>query len=183
MKRIVAGIIFAVVVLSVFASLCISNNNTMSSPSAMQSSSTNTQTQSQNQIDVSKLHFYMFGLATCPHCKKMKQLLPEAFGKNSLTYYELQGNDHNSNLFSELYSMLGVTGVPVIGIFYDNRLVAIVEGEIPEPSKNVPIIVETAIKEKGVLFIADKTYLIPLNQTETIKKLENIFMNGEPSEG
>ncbi|ADT83811.1 hypothetical protein TERMP_00834 [Thermococcus barophilus MP] len=79
--------------------------------------------------------------------------------------------------------MLGVTGVPVIGIFYDNRLVAIVEGEIPEPSKNVPIIVETAIKEKGVLFITDKTYLIPLNQTETIKKLENIFMNGEPSEG
>jgi len=113
----------------------------------------------------------------------MKELLPEIFGEDKFTYYELLGNEHNNQLFSELYNILGVTGVPVIGIFYDNHIVAIVEGEIPDPAKNVPRIVSVALEEGGVVFISDKTYVIPSNQTEIIKKLENIFTSGEASEG
>lgn len=191
MKRILAGILL-VLVLSTVMSMCISNNspassNPLTTSTVQQSTASTSATQqtstSTSQIDITKLHFYMFGLATCPHCKNMKKLLPEIFGEDKLTYYELQGNDHNSQLFSELYNILGVTGVPVIGIFYDNHLVAIIEGEIPEPAENVPLIVNTALRENGILFIADKTYLIPSNQTEIIKRLENIFINGEPSEG
>ncbi|AHF80234.1 glutaredoxin [Thermococcus paralvinellae] len=205
MRRILNGILI-VLVLSTVMSMCISNNSSTSTQIASTSnsqatvsttqvltttstiqssgpSSTETTSTHEQNIDITKLHFYMFGVSTCPHCGKMKQLLPEIFGKDKFTYYELQGNEHNTQLFSELYNILGVTGVPVIGIFYDNHLVAVIEGEIPDPAKNVPWLVNTALKENGVLFIADKTYLFPSNQTETIKKLENIFMNGEPSEG
>lgn len=206
MKRILAGILL-VLVLSTAMSMCISNNsatstqmtstpNTQATVSTTQvltttsdtrssesSSTETTSTQAQTGIDITKLHFYMFGAAGCPHCGRMKKLLPEIFGKDKFTYYELQGNKHNTQLFSELYATLGITGVPAIGIFYNNHIVAIVEGEIPDPAKNVPLIVNTALKENGVLFITDKVYLIPSNQTEIIKKLEAIFMNGEPSEG
>ncbi|HIP89505.1 MAG TPA: glutaredoxin, partial [Thermococcus paralvinellae] len=40
----------------------------------------------------------------------------------------------------------------------------------------------SALEEGGVVFISDKTYVIPSNQTEIIKKLENIFTSGEASE-
>ncbi|NJE07735.1 thioredoxin [Thermococcus sp. M39] len=188
MKKMLAGIIL-IILLGTLTSMCISNNTAstiQSSTTATQpseSTPTGTTSTHEQEIDITKLHFYMFGAAGCPHCGRMKKLLPEIFGKDKFTYYELQGNEHNTQLFSELYDTLGITGVPVIGIFYDGHLVAVIEGEIPDPAKNVPLIVNTALKENGVLFIADRTYLIPSNQTEIIKKLETIFMNGEPSEG
>ena len=191
MKRILAGMLL-VLVLSTVMTMCISTTSPTSSKSLTTTSlqqSTTTTSQDQKtststpQIDLTKLHFYMFGAAGCPHCGRMKEEIPKHFGKDKFTYYELQGNDHNTQLFSELYNILGVTGVPVIGIFYDNHLVAVIEGEIPDPSRNVPLIVKTALEEDGVLFITDKTYLIPSNKTEVINKLETIFMNGEPSEG
>ena len=184
MKRILVRIML-VLILSTVMSMCISNDSSGTLTTIQQSTTsashqqTNTST---SQIDTTKLHFYMFGQAACPHCRDMKELLPKIFGEDKFTYYELQGNEHNSQLFSELYNILGVTGVPVIGIFYDNHIVAIVEGEIPDPAKNVPRIVSVALEEGGVVFISDKTYVIPSNQTEIIKKLENIFTSGEASE-
>ncbi|MBO8174886.1 MAG: glutaredoxin [Thermococcus sp.] len=189
MKRILAGILL-VLVLSTVMSMCISNNSSASSnpltTSTVQQSTTTTSTTqetstSTSQIDITKLHFYMFGAAGCPHCGRMKEEIPKQFGKDKFTYYELQGNEHNQKLFSELYSILGVSGVPLIGIFYDNHLVAVIEGEYNV--KSTPEIVQVALKENGVVFISGKVYLIPSNHTEIIKKLEAIFMNGEPSEG
>ena len=160
-------------VLIVLTSMCISNSPSTTSPS----SSTATETFT---LDKTKFHFYMYGAATCPHCKKMKEEIPKFFGKDALTYYELQGNEHNGKMFEQLYQILGVTGVPVIGIFYDGKLYAIVNGEFP--LEYVDDLVEEAKKAEGVLFIADKPYLIPENKTEIVNKLEYIFTNGEPSE-
>ncbi|WP_175060094.1 glutaredoxin [Thermococcus sp. 2319x1] len=167
------GVLLLVVI--VFTSMCISGNQ--STTSIPPSSSTATETFT---LDKAKFHFYMYGLATCPHCKKMKEEIPKFFGKEALTYYELQGNDYNGKMFEQLYQILGVTGVPVTGIFYDGKLYAIVNGEFPV--EYADDLVEEAKNVKGVLFIADKTYLIPENKTEIINKLEYIFTNGEPSE-
>ncbi|KUK17772.1 MULTISPECIES: glutaredoxin domain-containing protein [Thermococcus] len=173
MKRIVVSLL---IMMMVFISMCISNNtSTSSTPTTNPTETTNPLT-----LDKSKFHFYEYGLATCPHCRKMKEELPKAFGKEALTYYELQGNDHNNQMFNQLYEILGVTTVPVIGIFYDGKLYAIVNGEFP--TDYADDFVEEAMKAKGVLFITDKVYLIPGNNTEIINKLESIFTNGEPSE-
>ena len=173
MRRILVSLL---IMLVVFTSMCISNNNsTSSTPTTNPTETTDTFT-----LDKSKFHFYEYGVVTCPHCQKMKEELPKAFGKEALTYYELQGNDHNSQMFNQLYEILGVTGVPVIGIFYDGELYAIVNGEFP--TDYADDFVKEAMKVKGVLFITDKVYLIPGNNTEIINKLESIFTNGEPSE-
>ena len=170
MKKTLGVLLLALMVLT---SMCISNSSSTTSSS----SSTTTETPT---LDKTKFHFYMYGAATCPHCRKMKEEIPKFFGKDALTYYELQGNEHNGKMFEQLYQILGVTGVPVIGIFYDGKLHAIVNGEFP--LEYADDLVEEAKKAKGVLFIADKAYLIPENKTEIINKLEYIFTNGESSE-
>ena len=170
MKKALGVLLLALMVLT---SMCISNS------SSTTSSSSNTTTETPT-LDKTKFHFYMYGAATCPHCRKMKEEIPKFFGKDALTYYELQGNEHNGKMFEQLYQILGVTGVPVIGIFYDGKLHVIVNGEFPV--EYADDLVEEAKKAKGVLFIADKAYLIPENKTEIINKLEYIFTNGEPSE-
>ena len=170
MKKTLGVLLLALMVLT---SMCISNSSSTTSLS----SSTTTETPT---LDKTKFHFYMYGAATCPHCRKMKEEIPKFFGKDALTYYELQGNEHNGKMFEQLYQILGVTGVPVIGIFYDGKLHAIVNGEFP--LEYADDLVEEAKKAKGVLFIADKAYLIPENKTEIINKLEYIFTNGESSE-
>ncbi|USH00400.1 thioredoxin family protein [Thermococcus argininiproducens] len=175
MKKIVVGIL-ALLIIAVVASGCIGGENT---PQSTTESTTPTDSNTFT-LDKSKFHFYMYGLATCPHCKKMKEELPKFFGENSLTYYEIQGNEYNGKMFEQLYQILGVTGVPVIGIFYDGKLYAIVNGEFPVDYADD--FVEEAKKAKGILFITDKVYLIPENNTEIINKLEYVFTNGEPSE-
>ncbi|USS41104.1 thioredoxin family protein [Thermococcus aggregans] len=176
MKKVLGALLLALIVLT---SMCISNNNSSTSSTSSTTSSSSTTTETFT-LDKAKFHFYMYGAATCPHCRKMKEEIPKFFGKDALTYYELQGNEHNMNMFEQLYQILGVTGVPVIGIFYDGKLYAIVNGEFP--LEYADDLVEEAKKANGVLFITDKTYLIPENKTEIINKLEYIFTNGEPSE-
>lgn len=129
-------------------------------------------------IDPNKVHFYMYGAATCPHCKRMKEEIPKAFGDGSLTYYELVNNNENSALFSEIYQLTGISGVPAIGIAYDGKLYAIIEGEFNVSA--TPEIIREAQEKNGMfLVVGGKVYLVPRNETEgsqTIAKLETIFI-------
>ncbi|AIF70183.1 hypothetical protein PAP_09015 [Palaeococcus pacificus DY20341] len=125
------------------------------------------------QIDKSKVHFYMYGTKTCPHCKKMKEEIPKQFGEQSLTYYELIDNEENGALFSEVYQLTGISGVPAIGIAYDNKLYAIIEGEFNVSATTE--IIKTAQENNGlILFVGGKAYILK-NETH-IEMLEKLFI-------
>ncbi|GAB6102112.1 hypothetical protein JCM16138_13350 [Thermococcus atlanticus] len=127
----------------------------------------------ETQIDTSKIHFYMYGASSCPHCRRMKAEIPEVFGKDSLTYYELVGNEENSKLFNELYQLTGISGVPAIGIAYKGKLYAVIEGEFNVSA--TPLIIQDAQKNGGlILVVGGKAYLIK-NQTH-IQKLQTLFI-------
>lgn len=127
----------------------------------------------ETQIDPKKVHFYMYGAKTCPHCKKMKDEIPKQFGDGSLTYYEVVGNDENGALFSELYRLTGISGVPAIGIAYEGHLKAVIEGEFNISATTD--IIKTSEENGGlILFTGGKAYLIK-NQTH-IRMLEMIFI-------
>ncbi|GEM_PF-1730150 len=127
----------------------------------------------ESQIDTSKIHFYIYGMKTCPHCHRMKEEIPKIYGKNSLTYYELVGNDENNKLFGELYQLTGIRGVPVIAIAYNGTLYAVIEGEFNVSA--APLIIKEAQKNGGlILVVGGKAYLIK-NQTH-IQMLETIFI-------
>ncbi|MCD6372786.1 MAG: glutaredoxin, partial [Thermococcus sp.] len=63
-------------------------------------------------IDPDKIHFYMYGMKTCPHCHHMREEIPKVYGNDSLTYYEIVGNEENRKLFEAMYQYTGITGVP-----------------------------------------------------------------------
>ncbi|WP_297489308.1 CGP-CTERM sorting domain-containing protein [Thermococcus sp.] len=136
------------------------------------------------KFDKSSVHFYMYGLATCPHCRHMKELIPAEYGYGSFTYYELLNNKHNDALFRNLSSLTGITGVPAIGIVYNGTLVAVIEGEYNVSA--TPEIVKAALKNNGtLLFVGGRTYILPHNSTESMKvyrELYYIFVKaGEPT--
>lgn len=127
----------------------------------------------ETQIDSNKIHFYMYGMATCPHCQNMKKLIPEIYGPESLTYYELVNNEENQKLFGEQYKYTGIMGVPAIGVAYDGKLYAIIEGEFNVSA--TPKIIEAAMQEGGlILVVGGQAYLIK-NQT-VIEELQAIYV-------
>lgn len=125
------------------------------------------------EIDPEKIHFYMYGMKTCPHCQKMKEEIPKIYGEDSLTYYELVGNDENGKLFQILYQNTGISGVPAIAIVYNGTLYAVIEGEFKVNA--TPQIIEEAMKAKGVLLVVGgKVWLLPSNDTKAME-LANIL--------
>ncbi|AFN03973.1 thioredoxin [Pyrococcus furiosus DSM 3638] len=132
-------------------------------------------------LDKSKFHFYIYGVPTCPHCQKMKEVLPEYYGEGSTTFYDIGASQHNYNIYMNFSKLLGVRGVPLIGIFYNNTLYGVVEGEFPPEAAQE--IVEKAIENNGVIIlISSGTYLLPRNETKAIEAIENMtkwFLNGE----
>ncbi|WP_167909468.1 CGP-CTERM sorting domain-containing protein [Thermococcus sp. Bubb.Bath] len=134
------------------------------------------------KFDASKVHFYMYGVATCPHCQRMKKFIPEAYGYNKFTYYELIDNEHNDAIFRNISRLTGITGVPAIGITYNGTLAAVIEGEFNVSA--TPDIVKTAFKHNGtLLFVGGKTYILPWNNTnatKVINELKEYFLSGEP---
>ncbi|WP_457751976.1 thioredoxin fold domain-containing protein [Thermococcus sp.] len=128
-------------------------------------------------IDPSKIHFYMYGMATCPHCHRMREEIPKVYGNDSLTYYELVDNKENQQLFNALYKYTAITGVPAIAITYNGTLYAVLEGEFNVSA--VPQIIQSAMKSNGVLLFNGKWYIFPRNDTkaqEAIKALYTIFV-------
>ncbi|AFK22710.1 thioredoxin family protein [Pyrococcus sp. ST04] len=133
-------------------------------------------------LDKSKFHFYIYGLDTCPHCQRMKELLPEYFGEGSLTFYEVRKSEKNFEIYQNFSKMIGVTGVPLIGVFYSGKLYAIIEGEI-DP-KVIPKIVKTAMEHNSVILILSSgQYILPLNNTKAESAVTNMtkwFLMGQP---
>jgi len=128
-------------------------------------------------IDPSKIHFYMYGMKTCPHCHRMREEIPKVYGNDSLTYYELVDNKENQQLFNALYQYTGITGVPAIAITYNGTLYAVLEGEFNVSA--VPQIIQSAMKSNGVLLFNGKWYIFPRNDTkaqEAINALYTIFV-------
>lgn len=124
-------------------------------------------------VNPDKLHFYMYGAKTCPHCRRMKEEIPRVYGNDSFTYYELVDNTKNQALFGVQYQYTGIAGVPAIGIAYDGKLEAIVEGEFNISA--APKIVEVAIENNGLILVTGgKAYIIK-NET-IIQKLQVIYV-------
>ncbi|BAA30230.1 thioredoxin fold domain-containing protein [Pyrococcus horikoshii] len=140
------------------------------------SSQTQTQTSQEKWLEglkKSEFHFYIFGLNTCPHCQRMKKLLPEYFGNSSLTFYEIREDKKAYNTYMKFVKTLGITGVPLIGIFYKDNLYAVVEGEI-DP-KVIPQLVKEAMKNNGViLIISQGQFLVPKNESKGLELIGNM---------
>jgi len=128
-------------------------------------------------IQPEEIHFYMYGMKTCPHCHRMREEIPKVYGNDSLTYYELVGNEENRKLFQAIYQYTGITGVPAIAITYKGTLYAVLEGEFNVSA--TPKIIEEAMKANGVLLFNGKWYIFPRNDTkaqEAINALHTIFV-------
>ncbi len=128
----------------------------------------------------SKLHFYMYGEHTCPHCRDMLRWIPMIYGRDSLTFYDLIKNVSNRKMFSDLYRLLGVTGVPIIGVTYNGTLRAVINSEYNASA--TPSIVRSAIDNNGVLVYLGKWYILYYNRNSTrvlINALYKIFVDHE----
>jgi len=126
------------------------------------------------KVYLQKLHFYMYGMKTCPHCRHMHEWIPRLYGNSSLTYYELVGNEYNSELYDQLHQLIGVTGVPVIAITYNKTLWAVVEGEFNATA--TPQIVVTAMKNKGVLlFVGGRWYILYYSKPQSREYINYLY--------
>ncbi|WP_297470504.1 glutaredoxin [Thermococcus sp.] len=180
-----AGMVLLLLVLVGFSAGCIgSSSNSTTSPT----STAPKEPQKQAYVDVNgtriylnEIHFYMYGLKTCPHCRHMHEWIPQEYGEKALTYYELVDNQTNMNLFNQLAQLTGITGVPAIAITYNGTLYAVIEGEFNVTA--TPEILATAIKNDGVLLFTGKTYLLSYKDPKArlvIKALYTIFVKHEP---
>ena len=181
------GIIVLLLTLMLFTAGC---TGTKSSVSKTQTSNTvsSSRVVPEKYVEVegvkiypSLIHFYMYGMKTCPHCRHMHQLIPQEFGKDSLTYYELVNNKTNQKLFSQLAQLTGITGVPAIAITYNGTLYAVIEGEFNVSSTFE--ILATAMKNNGTFLFVGKTYLLPHNDKKSrilINALYRLFVKHEP---
>jgi len=133
------------------------------------------------KIYLNEIHFYMYGLRTCPHCRHMHEWIPQEYGNSSLTYYELLNNATNDRLFEEVSRLTGITGVPAIAITYNGTLYAIIEGEFNVTA--TPQIIHAAMTSNGtLLFLGDKTYLLPHGDPKAqnaLRELYDLFVKHE----
>lgn len=134
------------------------------------------------EFNPSDVHFYMYGMSTCPHCRHMKEAIPATYGPERFTYYELNGNRHNDAIFQNISRLTGITGVPAIGIMYNGSLVAVIEGEFNVSA--TPEIVKAAIEHNGtLLFVGGRGYILPHNDSRAInvvEELTKLFLEGQP---
>lgn len=179
MKKV--GVLLLLLFLIGFSAGCIGSDNTDTA------SPTSTAAQ-QDYVDVNgtkiyldKVHFYMYGAKTCPHCRNMKEKIPAEYGEEAFTYYELVNNQTNMELFNQLAQLTGITGVPAIAITYDGTLYAVIEGEFDV--EKTPEIIATAMENNGVFLIVGKVYLLPRDEPKwksVIDALHTLFVEHEP---
>ena len=170
------GLVLAAIVMMAFAAGCVST------PS---SGATHTSTTPSNghakyvvvngtRIYLDEIHFYMYGLKTCPHCRHMHEWIPQEYGNSSLTYYELLNNGTNDRLFEEISRLTGITGVPAIAITYNGTLMAIIEGEFNVTA--TPQIIHAAMTNNGtLLFVGGKAYIMPHSDPKAQKALKELY--------
>ncbi len=166
MKKSKIGIALLLLIVVGFSAGCIGSNGTGSTTSSASSQVTTTSTPSKpayvdvngTRIYLNAIHFYMYGMKTCPHCRHMHEWIPQEYGEKALTYYELVNNQTNMMLFNELAQLTGISGVPVIAITYNETLYAVIEGEFD--ITKTPEIIAVAIQNNGMLLFTGKTYLL-----------------------
>ena len=183
MKKI--GLVLLLLVLIGFSAGCIGNSkNSTTSPT----SSTSNAPRKPSYVDVNgtriylnEIHFYMYGMKTCPHCRHMHEWIPKEYGKGALTYYELVNDETNGELSRQLAQLTGITGVPAIAITYNGTLYAVIEGEFNVTA--TPEILAAAIKNDGMLLLTGKTYLLSYKDPKAkliIEALYTIFVKHGP---
>lgn len=180
MKKI--GFILLLLILAGFGAGCINSGPSGGSTATTTSAQGGTTpTHSQDYVDVNgtriylnEIHFYMYGMKTCPHCRRMHELIPATYGNDSLTYYELVNNDTNVKFFSMISQLTGITGVPAIAITYRGNISAIIEGEFNVTA--TPRIIYASIQNNGtLLFVGGKAYILPHNSTKAQAVLEELY--------
>ncbi|CAI1493953.1 Thiol-disulfide isomerase and thioredoxins [Thermococcus nautili] len=172
-----AGVLLLLLVLLGFSAGCIGSNGTTSTSSTSTTSKPAYVDVNGTRIYLNEIHFYMYGMKTCPHCRHMHEWIPQEYGEKALTYYELVDNQTNMMLFNELAQLTGITGVPAIAITYNGTLYAVIEGEFNVTA--TPQIIATAIKNDGVLLLTGKTYLLSYKDPKAklvINALYTIFV-------
>ncbi|NJE10056.1 glutaredoxin [Thermococcus sp. MAR1] len=174
------GVVLLLILLVGFGAGCISDSGSSNTGSSTQTTSPGQEYVVVNgtKIYLDDIHFYMYGMKTCPHCHRMREEIPKAYGNDSLTYYELVGNEENTKLFQQVYQLTGIQGVPAIAITYNGTIYAIIEGEFNVTA--TPKIIATAMKNNGTfLVVGGKVYLLPWNKDEakeTLNRLHEIFV-------
>ncbi|MBP1912432.1 glutaredoxin family protein [Thermococcus stetteri] len=120
----------------------------------------------------------MYGMKTCPHCRRMHEWIPKEFGENSLTYYEILDNRTNQELFNQLAQLIGITGVPAIAITYNGTIQAVFEGEFNVSA--TPEIIATALKKNScILIVHGRGYLLSRDDPKSevfLNALQTIFV-------
>ncbi|NJE55238.1 glutaredoxin [Thermococcus sp. 21S9] len=172
-----AGVLLLLLVLLGFSAGCIGSNGTTSTSSTSTTAKPTYVDVNGTRIYLNEVHFYMYGMKTCPHCRHMHEWIPQEYGEKALTYYELVDNQTNMMLFNELAQLTGITGVPAIAITYNGTLYAVIEGEFNVTA--TPEIIATAIKNDGVLLLTGKTYLLSYKDPKAklvINALYTIFV-------
>ncbi|WP_297068189.1 glutaredoxin [Thermococcus sp.] len=172
MKR--YAILVVLLVLGGFAAGCISSGTSTKTSTTQSNEPAGYTIINGTKIYFNELHFYMYGMKTCPHCRHMHTLIPETFGEDSLTYYELVGNDTNDRIFNELSRLTGISGVPAIGITYKGKLRGVLEGEFNVSA--TPQIVYQAIEHSGILLeVGGRWYILPYNDTKSQAYIEQLY--------
>jgi len=175
-----AGLAIMVLLLVGFAAGCIGSSSDTSTTGSHASRKPAYVDVNGTRIYLSAIHFYMYGMKTCPHCRHMHEWIPKVYGKDALTYYELVNNQTNMKLFGELSQLTGITGVPAIAITYNGTLYAVIDGEYNVTA--TPQILAAAMKNDGVLFFNGRTYLLPYKNPRAkilIDALYKIFVKHE----
>jgi len=178
------GMILLLILLVGFAAGCISSSNPTSTSSSSPSTTTSTSSAPDyvvvngTKIYLNEIHFYMYGMKTCPHCRRMREEIPKAYGQDSLTYYELVDNQENEKLFQQIYQLTGIQGVPAIAITYNGTIQAVFEGEFNVSA--TPEIIATALKRNGfILVVGGRGYLIPRSDPKSrilLDALQTLFI-------
>ncbi len=175
------AILIVLLVLGGFAAGCISSGTSPGTSTTQSTGPAKYAVINGTKIYFNELHFYMYGMKTCPHCRHMHTVIPLTFGENSLTYYELVGNATNDEIFKELSRLTGISGVPAIGITYQGKLRGVIEGEFNVSA--TPQIVYQAMKHSGVfLEVGGEWYILPYNDTKSqvyIEQLYTIFVKNQ----
>ncbi len=179
MKKI--GFILLLLILAGFGAGCINSGPSGGSTSTTTSLKGNTSHAAQSYVDINgtkiylnEIHFYMYGMKTCPHCRRMHELIPATYGNDSLTYYELVNNETNMRFFAQISKLTGITGVPAIAITYNGNISAVIEGEFNVTA--TPRIIYASIQNNGtLLFVGGRAYILPYNSTKARVVLEELY--------
>ena len=183
MKKV--GLVLIVALLIGFAAGCISTpsggtHTTSTTSTTSKAQPTNYVVVNDTKIYLNEIHFYMYGLKTCPHCRHMHEWIPKEYGNSSLTYYELLNNETNMKLFAQISKLTGINGVPAIAITYNGSLMAIMEGEFNVTA--TPQIIHAAMVNNGTLLFVGRAYILPHKDPKAqkaIKELYDLFVKHE----